>query len=400
MENLLGALTIMKQLEIKPNFSLMERKYGVNRNTIRKYYTQGGKKRKERAPSISKYDKYRDEIEYLLSKQGVTKMAAFMFLTHKYEDFNGKYSGFKSYTASKGIKANCKIEPHPRFETPKGDQLQVDWKESLTLHTKRGDEIKFNVFCAKLGNSRLNTFIYSESLTTEDFIRCSIDTFNRLGGLPKHILTDNMSAIVSIRNGKKYKHNIIKSFEKDMGVKIKLCKVKSPETKGKIESSNRFVSRIKAYDYEFDTKEELINIVKDIERDSNLQINKTTKMPPIVLFEKEKEYLKPIPNKLLLESYIDNTIVSIVPPTMLVVYQGNGYSVDPKYINKRVKIHPIDNKLYIYYQKDLIATHNICSAPFNYTKEHLVEAYKFKYKSDSEKVEMMAEENLNSFKYL
>ncbi|HIX81162.1 MAG TPA: ribonuclease H-like domain-containing protein, partial [Candidatus Erysipelatoclostridium merdavium] len=66
-------------------------------------------------------------------------------------------------------------------------------------------------------------------------------------------------------------------------------------------------------------------------------------MPPHILFEKEKEYLRPLPNKVMLDSYVDNVITQIVPPTLLVTYNGSGYSVPTKFINKRVKLVPIEN---------------------------------------------------------
>ena len=42
--NLIGELLIMKDLEIKPNFSCLSRKYGKDRHTIKKYYENGGRK--------------------------------------------------------------------------------------------------------------------------------------------------------------------------------------------------------------------------------------------------------------------------------------------------------------------------------------------------------------------
>ena len=56
-----------------------------------------------------------------------------------------------------------------------------------------------------LGYSREHIFVYTKGKTTEDFLRCIIDTLYRLGGTPEHILTDNMTAVVSITNGSKYK---------------------------------------------------------------------------------------------------------------------------------------------------------------------------------------------------
>ena len=105
-----------------------------------------------------------------------------------------------------------------------------------------------------------HVFIYSKTRTTEDFLRCTIDTFNRLGGLPNHIKTDNMAAIVSVTNGMKKKHPIILQFEKDTGVKIKLYKVHNPETKGKVESTNRFLLWLLPYNHRFNAESELIEL--------------------------------------------------------------------------------------------------------------------------------------------
>ena len=76
----------------------------------------------------------------------------------------------------------------------------------MKITTKHGEIIAFNILTATLGYSRLHIFIYSRSKTTEDFIRCVIDALQILGGAPRHILTDNMSAVVSITNGTRYKH--------------------------------------------------------------------------------------------------------------------------------------------------------------------------------------------------
>ena len=70
-------------------------------------------------------------------------------------------------------------------------------------------------------------------------------------------------------------------------------------------------------------------------------------VPPASLFAKEKEYLKPLPSKILLESYLSNHIKQTVPPTLLVYYKGNKYSVGSDYISKTVDIYEISNEIYI-----------------------------------------------------
>lgn len=111
----------------------------------------------------------------------------------------------------------------------------------MSIHLKNSKEINFNVFSATLGYSRKHVFIYSTSKTEDDFKRRIIETFRRLGGVTHTVLTDNMSAIVSVNNGKRNIHIGIQQLFKDLGCELKLCKPKAPQTKGKDENSNKFI---------------------------------------------------------------------------------------------------------------------------------------------------------------
>lgn len=393
--NILGELRIYKGMNMKPNYSALQRKYGIDRHTIKKYYVNDGIKHKERKPKVSKYDKYEKEILEIMQEPEITIRALYQYLIDKYGELEFTYSGLKSFTLRKGIKRKGRnIEAHVRFETKPGEQLQVDWKEDIEMTSSLEEKFKFNIFGATLGYSRQHVFIYSKTRTTEDFLRCTIDTFNKLGGLPNHIKTDNMAAIVSITNGTKKKHPIILQFEKDTGVKIKLCKVHSPETKGKVESANRFLQWLLPYNHRFKDESELIDIINKINISVNKTVNQTTNIPPIVLFKKEKEHLNPIPSKILLESYISNVETQTVPPTLLVSYKGNGYSVPQSYIGKRVKLIPVTNKLYIYFNTKLITIHDISLNQFNYQQEHYVEALKSRIKDPNQDINQIAIDNL------
>lgn len=377
--NLLGDLMILKTMNIKPNFSALQRKYDIDRHTIKKYYLNNGIKYKERKPKMSKYDQYEKEILEIMQQPEVSIRALYQYLVDKYGDLDFTYSGLKSFTLRKGIKRKGQsVEAHVRYESSPGEQLQVDWKEDIKMTSSTGEEFTFNIYGATLGYSRQHVFIYSKTRTTEDFLRCTIDTFNKLGGLSKHIKTDNMVAVVSVTNGMKKKHPIILQFEKDTGIKIKLCKVHSPQTRGKVESANRFLQWLIPYNHRFKDETELIDIINRIKLSVNKTINQTTNIPPIVLFKKEKEYLNPIPSKILLESYISNVETQTVPPTLLVSYKGNGYSVPKSYIGKRVKLIPISNKLYIYFNTELITIHDISINKFKLSTRSLYRSIKNK----------------------
>ena len=99
---------------------------------------------------------------------------------------------------------------------------------------------------------------------------------------------------------------------------------------------------------------ELIHLIEDVfTRQANLQINTGTGMPPHTLFEKEKEYLKPLPSKILLDSSSEGTLQEGRAADPTFVLQGNRYSLGSEYVSKTVDIYPIGDELYIYFQRKL-----------------------------------------------
>ena len=370
MNELRKELVIMKELEIKPNYAELGRKYKCDPRTVKKYNNgyEGKPKTRKRT---SKLDKYKEEIKEKINYIGSTIKGVYEYMKEKNYDV-GSYSNFKKYVKKEQlINKNMKNDPHPRYETPFGKQLQFDWKESITMTNKNGEIFEFNIFSAVLSASRFHSFEYSKNKTREDVERCLVKTFKKLQGLPEEILTDNMSSIVN-HDTKRFTSDFI-NFCKDIGVKPKHCKVKKCMTKGKVESQNRFMSWLIPYNYEFETEEDLIKIINNINKKINQEVNDTTKCTPIFLYSKEKEYLNPLPNKELLERY-ENDIKSFkVPNTFLVRYKGKEYSVPPQYINKVVKLTELNNKLYIYYNENLISCHDISNNKINYKKEHYEE---------------------------
>ena len=370
MKELRKELVIMKELEIKPNYTELGRKYNCDPRTVKKYNNGYEGKAKTRKRN-SKLDKYKEEIKEKVNYVGSTIKGVYEYMQENNYDI-GSYSNLKKYIKKHHlIDEKTKTNPHPRYETPFGKQLQFDWKESITMINKNGEVFEFNIFSAILSASRFHNFEYSKNKTREDVERCLIKTFKKIQGLPEEILTDNMSSIVN-HDTKKFIKDFV-SFCSDIGVKPKHCKVRKCMTKGKVESQNRFMSWLVPYNYEFETEEDLIKIIDNITKKVNREINDTTKCTPIFLYSKEKEYLKPLPNKELLERY-ENDIKSFkVPNTFLVTYKGNGYSVPPQYINKVVKLTELNNKLYIYYNETLISCHDISCNKINYKKEHYEE---------------------------
>lgn len=119
-------------------------------------------------------------------------------LKYKCHDFKGTYSGLKNFIRRKNLMGFSKTNKivHPRFETEKGEQLQVDWKEGIKIIYSDGKEDVINFFSCTLGYSIMRYFILVRSKTKDDFLRSLDLVFRRMGGLPKEVLTDNMVSIM------------------------------------------------------------------------------------------------------------------------------------------------------------------------------------------------------------
>lgn len=348
-------LMIMKTEGIKPNYAELARIHKCDYRTVKKY-NEGYNGKPINRDKESKLDKYKEDIKIKLDLPGSTIKGTYQYFKEK-DDNIGKYSNFYKYVIKKDMKAKNNNKFHPRYETEYGKQLQFDWKEDIKMFNKYGEIFEFNIFSSTLGASRFHIFIYSKFKTRNDVQRCLIKTFQYIGGITTETLTDNMSSIVDTKKKEFYKE--FKSFSKDIGFEPKKCKPKHPFTKGKDESCNRFMSWLVPYNGEFETEEELIKIIDKLTIKINQQINETTGVPPIMLFQKEKEYLKPLPNNKILNSYLYDTVSAKVSNESLFYYKGSKYSVPIKFINHTLLLREENNKLYVYYNKELITIHQI-----------------------------------------
>ena len=385
-------LTILNLSNLKPNFSELARMYGCDRRTIKKYY-DGYKGKPKHHNKPSKLDCYEELIAQKLSIKGTTVKAVYEFFISEVDSSIGTYSNFNKYIKSKGLKPRRAEKGHPRFETSPGVQAQVDWKEDVSIANKYGEIFTFQVFDYKLGHSRYCHFTYKLYKTRQDVIDCLIDSFKAAGGVPKEILFDNMASVVDINGKHRRVNDKIKAFANDFGFKVKLCKPRHPYTKGKVEAINKFLDWLRPYEGEFETEEELIAILKKVNEKVNTYICQETGVPPLLLFQKEKEYLKSLPNKTIVESYQSHNRQTTVRKDSMISYMNNKYSVPFEYIGKPVNIRVNSDKLEIFFGTELIATHELSTKKLNYAKEHYVQLLSH-YVKDNDAVAKMAEENL------
>lgn len=153
-KNLIGELDMYREAGIKPNFSDIAKRYGKDRHTVAAYWrAEGGRPRDGRADRAGSFDAHIEEVAAKAQLPGVTKKGIHEWLLHRYPGENlAGYNAFTQFMRKNGIAvgASAGPEPHPRFETPPGLQLQFDWKESVRMANRDGELFEFNVFAATL----------------------------------------------------------------------------------------------------------------------------------------------------------------------------------------------------------------------------------------------------------
>ena len=384
----------------KLNKSALARQYGCCWETIdRRLNPNKYKKESKKRIYNSKLDQYKNIIDEKIENNNIPATGIYFLLKTKY-DFKGKYGIVRKYVSSK--KENIINNLTIRFETIKGYQSQVDWKEKVKIHNKAGDEYIISIFLIVLGNSRYKYIELTFDQTQPTLFNCLTNAFKYFGGTTDEILFDNMKTIVD-RAKSDFTDVVINSkamqFAKDAGFKIVTCRPYRPRTKGKVETLAKIMNRIKAFDYEFEDAEELKKIIEKLLYELNYEEkSQATNKIPITLFEKEKEYLKPV-NFNLLENYNLPEKAYKVSNESMINYCGIKYSVPIKYVGKNISVLEEDNVIHLYYNKELICSYKKnTNSKYNYKEKDYIDILKnsaFNTSTD-EQIKKYIEKNLYS----
>ena len=114
--------------------------------------------------------------------------------------------------------------------------MQYDW--GAFHYEKDGKDHKLYGFAAILSYSRMRFITFVKRCDTATMIGCMLEAFEYFGGLPKAALTDRMKSVFLDMEDKTPRWNpVFSDFMASIGVAPRVCKPRTPQTKGKIERS-------------------------------------------------------------------------------------------------------------------------------------------------------------------
>lgn len=322
----------------------------ISKNTARKYIEwQGVPPPKIDRPS--KLDSFKPLLHDLMS-EGIFNCVV---LLERLKDagYEGGITILKEYVHP--FRPAKALPAARRFETPSGKQAQMDW--GICHYTDSGGTLhKVPVFVMILGSSRVKYVEFTSRCDLKSLQRCMVNAFSYFGGVPKEVLTDNMKTIVIGRQaGKPLWNTQFEDFAADIGFTPKLCRVRSPQTKGKVERLIYYVKDNFLPGRKFEDLSDLNRQALEWCRAADEKPHGTTGKIP--LQELIHEGLQKLPSRPVLDKYRWES--RVVTRDGMVSFDGVRYGVPWQYSGKEVQVRLCSGILEIYLGEVLLTKHKV-----------------------------------------
>lgn len=310
---------------------------GVCERTVRNHLKgmPEGRKKPKRG---SKVDAFKASIDVILD-DNPSYNGELIYERLQRLGYEGKISIMKDYVAS--VRRKLEIQAVIRFETEPGWQAQVDWKE-FGKQVVDGRTTKLYAFVMVLGYSRKAFVRFTTTMDTATLLACHALAFEYFGGVPKEVLYDNMrTAFQPDAEGVWRATKRLSALAVHYRFAPKRCRVRRPETKGKVERTvgylgNNFWPRLEGETLSLGCLNDQVMLwlaAIDAKNLSGFEESRAER------FAHEKPILQPLS---LYPFDARKDVPVLVNRESMIRYETNSYSVPPEYIGQLLllKVHP------------------------------------------------------------
>lgn len=330
------------------------RRLEVDRKTVHKALREDqppAKAAPRDRPSV--LDPHKDYVRGRLQEYNLSAVRLLEELREK--GYAGGYSILKEFVSE--IKDRQTLKAVVRFETKPGGQGQVDWADFGKVRLD-GIEHKLRIFIMVLGWSRMRHVEFVLDASTESLLQCHQNAFAYFGGYPREILYDNMKQIVLDRGDSKETRTwnpLFADFAKHYGFTPRLCQPYRARTKGKVESSVKYV---RGNFFEGRTFASL----QDLNGQSRAWCDKVSKLPNGTTHEQPATRL-PLEGLLRVDDKPPYVVTLTYPRKIsgdcFVSYHDNKYSVPWRHAARDATLRIRQGKLLVDVGGTIVAEHDV-----------------------------------------
>lgn len=330
------------------------RRLGISRNSVRKYLRAAEMPKPQPRPKRgSKLDPHVAHLRQRLA-EGVDNCVV-LLREVRAQGYAGSYSLLKAYVHP--LRRQRPVAPTLRFETAPGEQAQVDFGV-FAYQAADGARRSVWAFVLVLSWSRA---LYLEFVPRADlptFLRCHVQAFERLGGLPRRCLYDNTKLVVLERDelGQPVWTPRFLDFALRLGFGPQLCQPYRAQTKGRGESGIKYVRGNFWPTVRFVDLDDLNRQAQDwVDRVANVRVHGTTGERPLDRLLAEQPQLLALPGRERLAPFLREE--RKVGRDGYVAWEGAFYGVPWRWAGQTIQVQADQTLVQLWAGEDRLAVH-------------------------------------------
>jgi len=337
--------------------SALARRFALDRKTVRRCLSQQKWQPYRRA--VKTHTRLAEHAGYLCARAPAVNYSARILFQELRTDrgYTGSYETVKRFVRPlRRLQAQGEGTLR-RFETPPGQQSQVDWGQSQVRF--RDGVVVQHLFVLTLGFSRRSFFCAFPNERLSQFLEAHERAFEHFGGHAREHLYDRPRTVCHPTEGGAVRWNpTFKAFAEYWGFEPRLCRAYRARTKGKVESGVKYVKRNflpgRTFIDQLDFDEQLVEWNATI---ADRREHGTTHERPIERFERERPHL--IDTRAQPSFRLQARAARVVAEDYLVSFETNRYSVPFTLIGETVELERRADVLTVYHRAEPVASHPV-----------------------------------------
>lgn len=246
-------------------------------------------------------------------------------------------------------------DPVQRTSYRPGELAQWDlWQPDVEIPVGFGQSAKLWVVNGVSGFSRLHAGWMVPSRAAHDVLGGMLKVLATFGAVPRLFVWDQEGCIGQWRQGRQRLTDEFQAFRGTFGVAVKLCAPADPEAKGVVERTHDYYEKSFLPGRRFDDVADFNTQFTGWLRRANLRIHATTKVRPAEAIFEDRGSMLGFPPVLPDPSW---RFSLRLPRDHFVRVDTNDYSVNPRFIGRRVEVRVTLDEVIVTCESSEVARH-------------------------------------------